>query len=225
MRHLGGRAGQGAGTAPSSGSPGCLPPELRQGLALAMLEDVLAALAGTAGLAGIVVVTIDPAAGRAGPALWRAPRRGRRPRRPYRRGRRGGAAAAAEAARSGMLTLPGDIPLVTAAEIGILLAAHRPAPSFTIVPSHDEGGSNAILVSPPDAVPLRFGVDSFFPHLRAAAALGIRPTVLRLPRHRARYRQSRRPRRLRAPAVARPAATRCSPSMRCRTCRVRPPTR
>ncbi len=80
-----------------------------------------------------------------------------------------------------MLTLPGDIPLVTADEIGQVVAAHRPAPSFTIVPSHDEGGSNAILLSPPDAVPLRFGVDSFFPHLRAAEAQGIRPTVLRLP--------------------------------------------
>src|SRR5271169_574641 len=80
-----------------------------------------------------------------------------------------------------MPTVPGDIPLATASEISRLVAAHRPAPSFTIVPSHDEGGSNAIVLSPPNAVPLRFGVDSFFPHLRAAEALGIQPTVLRLP--------------------------------------------
>ena len=46
--------------------------------------------------------------------------------------------------RSGMLTLPADIPLVTPAEIARLLAAHLPAPSFTIVPSHDQRGSNAI---------------------------------------------------------------------------------
>ena len=68
----------------------------------------------------------------------------------------------------GMLTVPGDIPLVTTAEITQLLAAHRPAPAFTIAPSRDERGSNAIICSPPDAVPLRFGEDSFFPHLRAA---------------------------------------------------------
>jgi 2-phospho-L-lactate guanylyltransferase len=80
-----------------------------------------------------------------------------------------------------MLTLPGDIPLVTAGEIGRLIAAHRPAPSFTIAPSHDEHGSNAILVSPPDAVPLRFGEDSFFPHLAAAEACAIQPTIVRLP--------------------------------------------
>ena len=80
-----------------------------------------------------------------------------------------------------MLTLPGDIPLVTSVEIGRVLAAHRPAPSFTIVPSHDERGSNAILMSPPDAVTLRFGEDSFVPHLAAAEDRGIAPTVLHLP--------------------------------------------
>ena len=80
-----------------------------------------------------------------------------------------------------MLTLPGDIPLVTAGEIASLLAAHRAAPAFTIAPSRDERGSNAVICSPPDAVPLRFGENSFLPHLRAAEACDIRPTVLRLP--------------------------------------------
>ena len=36
-------------------------------------------------------------------------------------------------------------------------------------------------MSPPDAVPLRFGDDSFFPHLAAAEARGMVPTILRLP--------------------------------------------
>jgi 2-phospho-L-lactate/phosphoenolpyruvate guanylyltransferase len=157
-----------------------LPAYLRQGLALAMLEDVLAALAEVSGIAGRLVVTTDPAAtalaarygakcmtegatdGHTG-AVMEAARR------------------LAGEGRAGMLTLPGDIPLVTAAEIGAILAAHRPPPSFTIVPSHDERGSNAILMSPPDAVPLRFGEDSFFPHLAAAQARGIVPTVVHLP--------------------------------------------
>jgi 2-phospho-L-lactate/phosphoenolpyruvate guanylyltransferase len=157
-----------------------LPPELRQALALAMLEDVLAAVVSASGLAGLLVVTVDPEA--------------RRVARHYgarlvadgaRDGHTGAVAAAARLLaaedRAGMLTLPGDIPLVTAEEIDQAIAAHRPPPSFTIVPSHDEGGSNAIICSPPGAVPLRFGVDSFFPHLRAAEAQGIRPSVLRLP--------------------------------------------
>jgi 2-phospho-L-lactate guanylyltransferase len=157
-----------------------LVPGLRQALALAMLEDVLAAVAAVADLAGILVVTCDPAAGRMARHYGaRLVEDGAHD------GHTGAVAAAARLLmaeeRAGMLTLPGDIPLVTADEISRLVAAHCPAPSFTIVPSHDEGGSNAVLVSPPDAVPLRFGVDSFFPHLRAAEAQGIRPTVLRLP--------------------------------------------
>jgi 2-phospho-L-lactate/phosphoenolpyruvate guanylyltransferase len=157
-----------------------LPRRLRERLALAMLEDVLLAAAATESLAGIVVVTVDPAAGRLARRLGaRLVADGARD------GHTGAVAAAARLlraeGRAGMLTVPGDIPLATAAELGSLLAAHRPAPSFTIAPSHDERGSNAVLVSPPDAVPLRFGADSFFPHLRAAAMRCIRPAVLRLP--------------------------------------------
>src|SRR5712671_2856449 len=157
-----------------------LPPEVRQALALAMLEDVLEALSATPGIAGLLVVTVDPEA-----SLMAARYGGRAIEVGARDGHTGAVAAAARILAAegcpGMLTLPGDIPLVTPAEITQLLAAHRPAPAFTIAPSRDEQGSNAIICSPPDAVPLRFGEDSFFPHLRAAEACGIRPTVLRLP--------------------------------------------
>jgi len=157
-----------------------LPPARRRALMLAMFEDVLTALAATPGLAGLAVVTVDPAASRLaakyGARLIEAGARD---------GHTGAVAAAAtllaEEGRAGMLTLPGDIPLVTTAEIMRLVAAHRPAPAFTIAPSRDELGSNAVVCSPPNAVPLRFGEDSFFPHLRAAEGCGIRPTVLRLP--------------------------------------------
>jgi len=157
-----------------------LRPETRHALALAMLEDVLAALTATPGVAGLLVVTVDPEAGRLA-ATYGA--------RLIEVGARDGHTGAVTAAarllaaeqRSGMLTLPGDIPLVTRSEIARLLAAHLPAPSFTIVPSHDERGSNAIACSPPDAVPLRFGENSFYPHLQAAEMAGIRPNVVHLP--------------------------------------------
>src|SRR5262249_60118931 len=93
----------------------------------------------------------------------------------------GGEGLLAGEGRGGMLTLPGDTPLVTPAEVAEVVAAHPPARSFTIVPSHDDRGSNAIACSPPDAVPLRFGEDSFYPHLRSAEAYGIRPIVRHLP--------------------------------------------
>ncbi len=157
-----------------------LPPERRRALMLAMLEDVLTALAATPGLGGLAVVTVDaPARRLAEHYCARIIEIGARD------GHSGAVAAAARLLAAegcpGMLTLPGDIPLVTPAEIAQFLAAHRAAPAFTIAPSRDERGSNAIICSPPDVVPLRFGEDSFFPHLRAAEACGIRPTVLRLP--------------------------------------------
>jgi 2-phospho-L-lactate guanylyltransferase len=157
-----------------------LRPEVREALALAMLEDVLMALTATPGIAGLVIVTVDVEARRLAASYD-----GRVIEAGARDGHTGAVTAAARLLAAegctGLLTLPGDIPLVTPAEIASILAAHPPAPSFTIVPSHDEQGSNAIACSPPDAVPLRFGENSFYPHLEAAEACGIRPNVLHLP--------------------------------------------
>jgi len=157
-----------------------LGPELRQALALAMLQDVLAAVTATPGVAGLLVVTLDREAGRLARSYGaRLIEEGAR------NGHTGAVAAAVRLliadGRAGMLTLPGDIPLVTPTELAQILTAHPPAPSFTIAPSHDRRGSNAIACSPPDAVPLRFGENSFYPHLQAAEACGIRPNVLHLP--------------------------------------------
>ena len=157
-----------------------LPSHLRQALALAMLEDVLAALADVRGLAGRVLITTDSAAMRLA-ARYGAERWAEGAADGHTGAVTAGARCLVREGRGGMLTLPGDIPLVTPDEIERLLAAHRPAPSFTIAPSHDEKGSNAIVMSPPDAVTLRFGDDSFRPHLAAAEARGIAPVVLHLP--------------------------------------------
>jgi 2-phospho-L-lactate guanylyltransferase len=167
------------GSAKQRLSPG-VPPHLREGLVLAMIEDVLSSVAQTPELAGVAVVTLDAAAG----AL--AQRYGAR----VLTGdaRSGHTAAVAAAARQldaegicGMLQIPGDVPLVTSQEISQVLSLHKSAPSFTIVPSHDDFGSNTIVVSPPTAVPLTFGDDSFFPHLETAKRYGIDPQVVRLP--------------------------------------------
>jgi 2-phospho-L-lactate guanylyltransferase len=80
-----------------------------------------------------------------------------------------------------MLTIPGDVPLITGEEVGKIIAAHDRMPDFVIAPAHDERGSNAILCAPPDLVPLKFGDDSFLPHLEAARRAGIEPKILRLP--------------------------------------------
>jgi 2-phospho-L-lactate guanylyltransferase len=155
-----------------------VPPHLRGRFALAMLEDVLTAVGQARGLAGIAVVTLDP------DARALAERYGARILSDDAgSGHTTAVAAAARTlaaeGRGGMLQLPGDIPLVGADEISLVLALRRASPSFTIVPSHDDFGSNAVLVCPPTAVPLTFGDDSFYPHLRAAQACGISPLIVR----------------------------------------------
>jgi 2-phospho-L-lactate guanylyltransferase len=157
-----------------------LSPGQREALAETMLEDVLSALAGATLLAGILVNTVDPRAA----AL--AERYGARV---VTEGARDGHTGAVNGmarvltaeADGALLTVPGDIPRVTAQEIDAVVASCQAAPSFTIVPAHDELGSNAVLCAPPFAVPLRFGDDSYFPHLQAARRHGIEPAIVRLP--------------------------------------------
>jgi 2-phospho-L-lactate/phosphoenolpyruvate guanylyltransferase len=157
-----------------------LSPEERRALAAIMLEDVLEAVSAVRGLAGLIVVTVDPA------ATSLAVRYGARVVNEGAREGHTGAVAAAQRllvreGRAAMMTMPGDIPLLTSAEIAATIAAHGAAPAFTIVPAHDDLGSNTIVCSPPEAVPLRFGEDSFYPHLDAARKQGIEPLVVRHP--------------------------------------------
>ena len=158
---------------------GRLEPTLRRALALAMLEDVLAALIKAPAIEGIAVLSVDPdvaaLAARFGAALW------------HEDSRAGHSEAVAAAARRlagqsrAMLTLPADLPLLAADDVGRLVAAAMAPPAFVIVPARDGRGSNAVLCDPADLVPLRFGGDSFAGHLAAARARGLAPVVLALP--------------------------------------------
>jgi 2-phospho-L-lactate guanylyltransferase len=157
-----------------------LSPDERRLLATTMLEDVLEAVSAVRALAGVLVVTVDPVASslasRYGARIATVGAL---------EGHTGAVTAAARLlvreGRAGMMTMPGDIPRLSPTEIAATLAAHRAAPSFTIVPAHDDLGSNTIVCSPPDAVPLRFGEDSFYPHLDAARGRGIDPLIVRHP--------------------------------------------
>ena len=157
-----------------------LSPEERIGLMQVMLRDVLAALSAARGLAGIALVTLDPwaeqLAQQHGARIIMAGAR---------EGHTGAVVTAAGQLKAegvpAFLTLPGDIPAAKPMEIEAIIQAASATPAFIIAPAHDEQGSNAILMSPPDAVKLRFGEDSYFPHLAAARAAGITPHILPLP--------------------------------------------
>jgi 2-phospho-L-lactate guanylyltransferase len=157
-----------------------LSPAERIALMQVMLRDVLMALAAAQGLAGIAVVTLDPwaqALAEAHGARIITEGAGE--------GHTGSVTAAASLLQAegfaAILTLPGDVPAVKTPEVEALIAAVTIPPAFIIAPAHDEQGSNAILLSPPNAVKLRFGEDSYFPHLASAHAAGITPQILRLP--------------------------------------------
>jgi 2-phospho-L-lactate guanylyltransferase len=78
------------------------------------------------------------------------------------------------------LVIPGDIPLVTAAELQDILNV-APAEGSVLVPAADGRGTNAALRRPVGLFPLRFGNDSFQPHLAAARATQKPYIILKLP--------------------------------------------
>jgi 2-phospho-L-lactate guanylyltransferase len=156
-----------------------LAPERRRALARAMLLDVLDAV--EAALPGaLVLITRDPdvlalARERRLPCLVETANRGH-------------TAAVAEAQAHArdrgaerFLTLPGDVPCVTPQELSAVCRAGAGPPAAVFVPSASGLGTNAVLLSPPDVMPLTFGEPSFDSHLAAARARGLAPVVLPLP--------------------------------------------
>lgn len=147
-----------------------LSPWQRRRLVLAMLQDVLSTLL-AAPVDRVLLVTRDPnaaaqarrlgadtlydAAGDLNGALTLA------------------AAAAAGAGAAGLLVVPGDLPLLRAEDIAQLIAPlPDTARSISIAPSRD-GGTSAICLRPPQAIPFSFGPSSFARHLAAAATADI----------------------------------------------------
>jgi 2-phospho-L-lactate/phosphoenolpyruvate guanylyltransferase len=155
-----------------------LGPAERRALARAMLADVLEAMV-AALPESVVVITTDAEvralAGAAGVECWAES------------ANRGHTAAVAFAQEQALargaerfLTIPGDVPCVTADEAGALLAALEPG-GVVFVPSRSGLGTNAALLAPPGAMRLTFGEPSFANHLAAARAAGLQPRVLELP--------------------------------------------
>lgn len=155
-----------------------LSPEERRGLFTAMAEDVLTAAAAAKGLAGVLVLSND------GTARELAARHGARvEQEPENVGQSAAVARAAAIVMAegadGVLTLPADAPLATAAEIDAVLARHPAGrPAMTIVPDHARRGSNCLALTPGGLIPLHFGHVSFAPHLAEAEKIGVVPRII-----------------------------------------------
>jgi 2-phospho-L-lactate guanylyltransferase len=156
-----------------------LSPEQRVALARAMLEDVFEALAPFATDPGVTIVSGD---------MWASQRARARRFSIILDDAQAGETAAIEMATSYCVgnecefsvVFPADIPLITSVEVSDFLAL-KPKKGVVISPASDGRGTNGILRTPPDLIPLRFGNDSFLPHLAAAKATGFDVIVHQFP--------------------------------------------
>ena len=153
----------------------------RQALARAMFADVLSALRHVPALDEVAVVTGDRS------AEWAA--RAERVLVLTDPTEEGQSAAALIGVRHALsegfdraLLVPGDAPLLDPAELSALLE-REPAGErgVAIVPDRHGTGTNALLLSPPDALEPSFGPDSLARHVAAAERAGISPSVADLP--------------------------------------------
>jgi len=153
-----------------------LTPDERSQLMLAMISDVLTALTKTPGLAGILLVSRAPEAVElaqqhgcelyaeaAGADLSESVQAA-------------GGYLTANRDASGTIIVPGDVPLITAADVASILSEHR---RITLVPDSEGDGTNCIVSSPPNLIRYRFDGHSFDPHTQAAYGIGITPLIVR----------------------------------------------
>ena len=153
----------------------------RQAMAQAMFLDVLAALRRVRGIDAIAVVTADYAAESAarneGVHLLFDPHEA------------GQSEAVSIGIRHGrqlgferVLLVPGDTPLIEPAEVvAILERAEQEATAAVIVRDRHGTGTNALLLSPPEAMAPSFGDGSLERHRSAAAATGLAHRVEVVP--------------------------------------------
>lgn len=146
-------------------------------LAMAMLRDVLDALTAARQIDAIAVVTDDAEVAEFAAVLGH-------------RVMRDSAvdlcaaldSAAAELAAQGTRTvmiIPADMPTITSDDLDRLLERHEGGVSIS--PAIRDGGTNALICSPPDAVAFCYGRDSARKHMLAAERNGINCNRLPVP--------------------------------------------
>jgi 2-phospho-L-lactate guanylyltransferase len=151
----------------------------RHALAQAMFQDVLAALRRTTTIDQVVIVASEPSVelavdeqvvvledlsdeGQSAAAL-------------------AGIGWVAAAGFDRVLLVPGDTPLVSANELDALLnGAGEDGTAVVIVPDRHDEGTNALLLSPTDAIEPSFGPGSLARHVKAAEDAGVSHRIERV---------------------------------------------
>src|SRR5947209_1617015 len=150
----------------------------REQLAEAMFLDVLEALGATA-VDEVVVVSDGTAARRIAHEYGATAVEDRD------EGHNAAAALGVRAARAvgaqRVLLVPGDCPAIDPTEVDELLERPVSPPSALIVPDRHGTGTNALLLTPPDALAPAFGPGSCRRHLDTAPAAGTEAEVVEVP--------------------------------------------
>lgn len=157
-----------------------LDPPQRRLIAEAMVRDVLAALARSKEIDAVVVISAEPQieeiAGQTAQAVIADERRG------HSEAATLGVRWAIENGCGRVVMLPGDCPLLDAAELDELIARTRADEvEFAVVPDRMGTGTNALVISPPDAVAPSFGPGSRQRHLAMGLAAGRRTAEHEVP--------------------------------------------
>ncbi len=152
----------------------------RTALAYAMLEDVLTALQSSRLLDRLFVVTLDENAVKLAKCFGAEIIRETKQEEESASVDYASMVCKDMGAKS-VLVIPGDAPLVTPEDIDFILEKEKNQTSVILVPARDELGTNAILRRPPDAIPSRFGYDSFKKHIDEARQRNIFYEIYELP--------------------------------------------
>jgi 2-phospho-L-lactate guanylyltransferase len=151
----------------------------RRVVAEAMFTDVLVALRRAAAVDGVLVVTADHSAqqiaGGYGAIVLDDREHG------HNAAARHGIRRALELQADRVLLVPGDCPMLDPGEVDGLIARDLGSPSILIVPDRHGTGTNALLLTPPDALPPSFGPGSCQRHAANAEAAGISHEVVHTP--------------------------------------------
>ena len=87
---------------------------------------------------------------------------------------------AQEQGADAILVLPSDLPVLAVSDVHQITALGRRSDSVVIAASKD-GGTNALLLHPSDAIDFAFGLQSCAQHQQLAERAGITPQILRTP--------------------------------------------
>ncbi|MEK6277615.1 MAG: 2-phospho-L-lactate guanylyltransferase [Actinomycetota bacterium] len=152
--------------------------ERRLAVIEAMLRDVIEAIASARMLERTIVVSGEPAAVQMGEAAGATVIAD-----PADEGHPEAALLGVEAARAAgarcVALLPGDCPLLDPRELDRLLTG-VPEPYVAIAPDRHGTGTNALVLSPPDAIRPAFGEGSCQRHVELARSAGISHGIERL---------------------------------------------